>query len=101
MGKPTNTENFMHYSDNYAMFTAGQVARMTAALHGPARATLWSNSNLIATGLEEYTSDADHYWDGSGLDIAPEGNTLESFNNLSANKGESDNFEVTIPQGTE
>ncbi|MCF6458573.1 M43 family zinc metalloprotease [Pseudoalteromonas sp. MMG024] len=101
LGQKTNTENFMHYSDNYAMFTKGQVQRMTAALHGPARKSLWSNENLIATGLEEYTSSDEHYWDGSGLDIAPEGNTLESFDNLSANKGESDNFEVTIPQGTE
>ena len=51
LGQPTNTENFMHYTSNYAMFTQGQVARMTAALHGDARSTLWSNDNLIATGL--------------------------------------------------
>ena len=101
MGKPTNTENFMHYSDNYAMFTAGQVARMKAALHGPARATLWSNSNLIATGLEEYTSDAGHPWDGTGGDTPPTGTVLASWENLSAPKGDIDNYMVDIPQGTE
>ncbi len=102
MGKPTNTENFMHYSDNYAMYTADQVSRMTAALHGAARATLWTNENLIATGLETLTSNADHPWDGvTGLDTAPQGTVLSSFTNLSATKGEVDNFTVDIPAGTE
>ena len=101
VGEPTNTENFMHYSDNYAMFTAGQVARMKAALHGPARATLWSNSNLIATGLEQYTSDAGHPWDGSGGDEPPTGTVIASWDNLSGAKGDADNYMVDIPQGTE
>jgi len=101
VGETTNTENFMHYSDNYAMYTQGQVSRMTAALHGDARSTLWSNSNLIAVGLEQYTSNADHYWDGSGLDVAPTGELLNEFTNLSALKGETSTFEVTLPEGTE
>lgn len=101
VGEPTNTENFMHYSDNYAMYTQGQVARMTAALHGPARSSLWSNSNLIATGLEEYTSNADHPWDGSGGDTPPTGTVIASWDNLSAAKGDADNYMVDIPQGTE
>lgn len=101
LGQPTNTENFMHYSDNYAMYSAGQVSRMTAALHGAARATLWSNSNLIAAGLEDLTSNADHPWDGSGVDVAPQGEIVASFTNLSAVKGEVDNFAVDIPANTE
>ncbi|QPB86050.1 PKD domain-containing protein [Pseudoalteromonas rubra] len=102
LDQPTNTENFMHYSDNYAMFTQDQVDRMTAALHGPARATLWSNANLIATGLEEYTSNADHPWDGtSGAVLPPKGDVIQSFSNLSGQKGDVDNYEITIPAGTQ
>ncbi|MCG7550518.1 M43 family zinc metalloprotease [Pseudoalteromonas sp. Of7M-16] len=102
LGQATNTENFMHYSDNYAMFTKDQVDRMTAALHGPARATIWSNANLIATGLGEYTSNADHPWDGtSGAVVPPKGDVVQSFTNLSAQKGEVDNFEINVPSGTQ
>lgn len=101
VGESTNTENFMHYSDNYAMYTQGQVSRMTAALHGDARSTLWSNSNLIAVGLEEYTSNSVRHWDGSGLDVAPTGQVLNEFTNLSGIKGETTTFEVNLPQGTE
>ncbi|AOT08144.1 M43 family zinc metalloprotease [Pseudoalteromonas luteoviolacea] len=102
LGQATNTENFMHYSDNYAMFTKDQVDRMTAALHGPARATLWSNANLIATGLGEYTSNADHPWDGSsGAVVPPKGEVLQSFTNLSGEKGKIDNFEIQVPEGTQ
>jgi len=101
VGEATNTENFMHYSDNYAMYTQGQVSRMTAALHGDARSTLWSNSNLIAVGLDQYTSNSDHYWDGSGLDVAPTGTLLNEFTNLSALKGDTTTFEVNLPAGTE
>jgi len=101
VGESTNTENFMHYSDNYAMYTQGQVSRMTAALHGDARSTLWSNNNLIAVGLEQYTSNATHYWDGSGLDVAPTGTLLNEFTNLSAIKGETTTFEVNLPANTE
>lgn len=100
LGQSTNTENFMHYSDNYAMYTKGQVERMTAALHGDARSTLWTNSNLIAVGLEEYTSNSPHIWDGSGLDTEPSGELLNQFTNLNATKGETTTFEVNIPQGT-
>lgn len=100
LGETTNTENFMHYSDNYAMYTQGQVKRMTAALHGDARSTLWTNSNLVAVGLEEFTSNSAHNWDGSGLDVAPTGELLNEFTNLSATKGEVTTFEVNIPTGT-
>lgn len=102
LGQPTNTENFMHYSDNYAMFTSDQVDRMTAALHGPARATLWSNANLIATGLDEYTSNADHPWDGtSGAVTPPKGDVIQSFTDLSGQKGDVDNYEISVPAGTQ
>ncbi|WDE07438.1 PKD domain-containing protein [Thalassomonas viridans] len=101
MGQTTNTENFMHYTDNYAMFTQEQVKRMTAALHGPARASLWSNSNLIATGLSHYTSDADHPWDGSGTDLIPSGSTIVDISGISANKGEVETFAADIPAGTQ
>ena len=47
----TNGENYMDYNhDCKKMFTQGQVDRMTAALNLPSRITLWSPSNLIATG---------------------------------------------------
>ncbi|MET1257006.1 PKD domain-containing protein [Aliikangiella maris] len=101
VGQKTNTENFMHYSNNYAMFTKGQVSRMVAALHGPARKTLWSNNNLIATGLEDLTSNSDHPWDGSGVDIEPQGTIIQEVNNISAQKGEIKNFQTNVPSGTE
>ena len=50
-GVPTNGENFMDYNhDCKKMFTKGQIERMEAALFHPARITLWSESNLQATG---------------------------------------------------
>lgn len=101
MGQKSNTENFMHYTNNYAMFTQDQVKRMTAALHGSARASLWSNANLIATGLSAYTSDAAHPWDGSGQNVAPSGTNIVDIANLSASKGEVDTYSVDIPAGTE
>jgi len=102
LGQPTNTENFMHYTSNYAMFTQGQVSRMTAALHGAARSTLWTNDNLVATGLVEFTHNADHPWDGiSGVDKGPVGEVIASFDNLSADKDAIDTFVVDAPAGTE
>ena len=102
LGQPTNTENFMHYTSNYAMFTQDQVARMTAALHGSARSTLWSNANLIATGLSEFTHNAEHPWDGvSGIDNGPTGDIIANFENLSADKDAIDTFIVDAPEGTE
>ncbi|MCJ8318013.1 MAG: PKD domain-containing protein [Colwellia sp.] len=101
LGQSTNTENFMHYSDNYAMYTLGQVQRMTAALHGDARSTLWTNSNLIAAGLDAYTSNYAHPWDGSGKDEVPTGVLIKEFTNLSATKGETTTFEVNLPEGTQ
>lgn len=102
LGQPTNTENFMHYTNNYAMFTQGQVSRMTAALHGSARSTLWSNENLVATGLTEFTHSANHPWDGvSGIDNGPSGDVIASFDNLSAAKDAVDTFVIDTPAGTE
>jgi len=98
LGQPTNTENFMHYTDNYAMFTQDQVARMTAALHGPSRSTLWANDNLIATGLAAYVSNSNHPWDGiSGVDIEPEGTVLATFDNISAPLDGIETVAVNIP----
>ncbi|WP_286268764.1 PKD domain-containing protein [Thalassotalea hakodatensis] len=102
LGKKTNTENFMHYTSNYAMFTQDQVKRITAALHSPMRNTLWSNSNLVATGLEQFTSNSERYWDGvSGIDTAPSGDVIASQHNLSGIKGDVDNYQINIPTGTE
>lgn len=101
MGEKTNTENFMHYSDNYAMYTQDQVSRMTAALHSESRANLWSNVNLIMTGLEDYTHSADHPWDGSGVDLPPQGEALLTEEDLAAQKGQVQTFDATVPQGTQ
>lgn len=46
-----NGENFMDYSECYRMYTAGQVARMQAAMNHSTRFPLWQTSNLIATGV--------------------------------------------------
>jgi len=47
----TNGENYMDYNhDCKKMFTRQQVDWMIAALYLPSRITLWSDSNLIATG---------------------------------------------------
>ncbi len=101
LGQPTNTENFMHYTDNYAMFTQVQVGRMTAALHGPSRSTLWENDNLIATGLEQYVSNSERAWDGvTGVDVEPEGAILEEITGISAADNSVDTFEINIPAGS-
>ena len=102
LGQPTNTENFMHYTSNYAMFTQDQVARMTAALHGDARSTLWSNANLIDAGLTELTSNSTHDWDGvSGIDNGPSGDVIASFDALSADKDDIDTFVIDAPTDTQ
>ncbi len=50
-GDEINSENFMDYTDCYDMYTTGQVERMENALiNSPARNTLWTTSNLEATG---------------------------------------------------
>lgn len=48
-----NVENFMDYSSCPKMFTQGQVTAMRTALQSPVsgRNNLWSNTNLVATGL--------------------------------------------------
>lgn len=50
-GNHTNWQNFMNYTSQYAMFTAGQVLRMRSALDHEARVNLWSASNLKKTGV--------------------------------------------------
>lgn len=102
LGEATNTENFMHYTNNYAMFTHDQVERSVAALHHPARETLWSDENLESTGLGEFATGALHEWDGTGLDDLPDsGITLLEEINLSAEKDNIQYFEIDIAEGTE
>jgi hypothetical protein len=53
-GDRVNNENYMGYNGAqgcYKMYTQGQIDRMLAALEHPARKTLWQESNLIATGV--------------------------------------------------
>lgn len=53
-GEKTNGSNYMDYNhDCKKMFTQGQVDRMIAALYLPSRITLWSDSNLVATGCKQ------------------------------------------------
>ncbi|QQX81429.1 PKD domain-containing protein [Shewanella sp. KX20019] len=101
LGQNTNTENFMHYSDNYAMFTQDQNKRTTAALHHPARRTLWSDDNLIATGLGEYAAIGEHEWDGSGLDEMPEGTLLFEATELAADKDSITHYPVVVDESVE
>ncbi|WP_227992609.1 MULTISPECIES: M43 family zinc metalloprotease [Shewanella] len=51
MGQAINWQNFMAYSDQYANFTQDQVDRMINGLSSSSRVTLWSASNLAATGI--------------------------------------------------
>lgn len=52
-----NGENYMDYNTTcYKNFTIDQVARMDAAMKHPARSTLWTPYNLVATGLLSPTS---------------------------------------------
>jgi PKD repeat protein len=54
-GSLDNVQNFMEYSYCGRMYTYGQGLRMQAALnsHASQRNNLWTESNLIATGLHE------------------------------------------------
>ncbi len=101
LGQATNTENFMHYTDNYAMFTQQQVQRMTAALYHPARAPLWSDENLAATGLSEQIAEDGPIWDGvSGADQRPEGEVIFEKTGLTATKDDVTVYEFTVPEGS-
>ena len=51
MGQVSNWQNFMNYSSQYAMFTYNQISRSTNALNSPSRSSLWTQQNLIDTGL--------------------------------------------------
>ncbi|NJO90452.1 MAG: zinc metalloprotease [Chloroflexia bacterium] len=51
-GQNINTENHMDYNPCEKMFTKGQVARMEAHMVHDARKTLWTDANLIATGVK-------------------------------------------------
>ncbi len=53
VGVAENHQNYMDYSGCPKMFTAGQAAHMLAIINGTlaGRNNLWSNSNLIATGV--------------------------------------------------
>ncbi|MGI9283657.1 MAG: M43 family zinc metalloprotease [Endozoicomonas sp.] len=101
LGDPTNTENFMHYTDNYAMFTQQQAQRMYAALHHPARASLWTDENLVSVGLSQYVAGSPHSWDGSGADAPPEGEVLMEIPGLAAEKGDIDTYTIELEAGTE
>ncbi len=101
LGQPTNTENFMHYTDNYAMFTQQQAQRMYAALNHPARQTLWKDNNLASVGLGHYAIGDPHNWDGSGKDEPPRGQILQQWNGLSAGKGAINTYTINVPNGTD
>ena len=49
----TNTQNFMNYTNDSQMFTKDQVLRMEAALAHETRKTLYTDANLIATGVND------------------------------------------------
>jgi len=52
-----NGENYMDYNSwCMKMFTEGQVIRMQAALQDASRVNLWSEENLIKTGLKNVSS---------------------------------------------
>jgi hypothetical protein len=50
LGQMTNWQNFMHYSDQYANFTVLQVDTMVNAMNHVSRSSLWTQTNLDATG---------------------------------------------------
>lgn len=50
VSKVTNWQNFMNYSDQYANYTIQQIDRVNTAMYVPARSSLWSAANRIATG---------------------------------------------------
>lgn len=58
-GNLNNIQNIMDYSSCPIMFTAGQSARMTTASNSTTaqRSSLWTASNLLATGVSDGFSD--------------------------------------------
>jgi len=78
----TNGENYMDYNhDCKKMFTVGQVERMTAALHLPARSNLWSTENLIATGCASASASIEKEVENNILSVYPNpANSVVHFN---------------------
>lgn len=104
-GTLDNVQNFMDYAYCYANFTLGQKAVMRAALEGTrsGRNNLWSESNLIETGvlydrdnIPVVLCNADFEKD-SKEDLCP-GSDL-SFTNLSYS-GDGLTYEWTFENGT-
>lgn len=56
-GSLDNVQNYMDYAYCALMFTEGQKERMHACLNSPIanRNNLWTEENLIATGVKDYT----------------------------------------------
>jgi len=56
-GSLDNVQNYMDYAYCALMFTEGQKERMHACLNSPIanRNNLWSDENLVATGVKDYT----------------------------------------------
>lgn len=52
-GNYADWENFMNYTDAYLHFTKGQIDRMEGFLNENPRITLWQESNLKATGVND------------------------------------------------
>ncbi len=89
-GNLINYENYMGYESSGGcakMFTQGQVTRMVTGLNHPARRTLWTTSNLAATGvtLDKAYFEAD--------------NTVFESNNNDGSLGKS-SYDIVIREGT-
>ena len=50
---PINVQNYMAYSGCPSMFTAGQATRMEASLLSSVRKNIWSEENLVSTGVAD------------------------------------------------
>ena len=85
-GSLDNVQNFMDYSYCSQMFTTGQKNRMRAALNSniSQRSNLWSQSNLIATGVlaDDMICEADFKVDGDPVVCTDQ---AVSFEDLSFN----------------
>ncbi len=57
-GNVTNWQNFMNYTTQYLNYTQGQVDRMVGFLMHDSRKTLWTEQNLVATGVLGSTAES-------------------------------------------